>query len=617
MTQTLPGSPLHQEGCSGERKKDEEPRGRSRACAQDEQVSSTGVWKGECDMNLASNSGTASASSSAAAEIYGERRPWNLTVSQPPVANSSSSSSRALPMAPVSSCPANTVIGFETDSMIQLRRNDFNRGGTSGPSLLSSPGPALPVREATTLNDRQILGASPLTSLLRDSMMSEELVNFAQSSQRLVDVEVKCLLNCSFLDERYNAAVDAALQPGQGRSGGTNQPTSKGMAHDPPRRLLFDAEPIRGKVAALTLPDEEENNGEQREDGCQARRASLTVPIPTSLSPSSPSTSTSSSPESSYSFGSTMSLILSPLSPHRLRFRQGCYGPVDPSSSPSPSGQPPFALQASRSRPYDAQSIPLVDTMMDFSSTPASRAFGQHASTSPLTRGAFLHRRSLDRLSPDRPVGSFEECVFAGRMAMCGLNVPHVDGFTALLAVCGKGSSPVKKKLAFTAYYMAAEQEGRAPPYFASIAVDGSIGQKAEAERSERVPTSRYRVPFMGQIQLVLSNPEGTPVHTFCAKYDFRHLMPKTKTFLRQRVLAQPKSGPEGSGCALQGELRQGQLRYAMHMKFACLPHKSKKDGQDPSPGRLYLYGEVRVIFAQQKPDTSSEILVYDTILPN
>ena len=58
-----------------------------------------------------------------------------------------------------------------------------------------------------------------------------------------------------------------------------------------------------------------------------------------------------------------------------------------------------------------------------------------------------------------------------------------------------------------------------------------------------------------------------------------------------------------------------------MHMQFACLPHKNKNvqslGGQVPDPGRLYLYGVVRVIFAQQKPDTLSENLMYETMFPN
>eukprot|EP00959_Pyramimonas_sp_CCMP1952_P371447 7778242-Pyramimonas_sp.AAC.1 len=310
----------------------------------------------------------------------------------------------------------------------------------------------------------------------------EQLNLFNKSPQRLEDVEVRDLMNCSFLDERYNAAVTAVIHNGPGRSGEVNQPANEGKGKCFLSRELSDVEPVCNKVAALALPDEEEFNREQSREGWQPRMSS-SVPIPLVLSPSSPSTSTSSSPESTASYGSTMSLIPSPLSPHRLRFRQSCNGGFDPSSTP-PSAPQPLPLQFSRYRPNDVHAVTLNESMLDFSSTPALRAFGQtSASTSPYSRGALscerrsLDRKPTDRKSLDRAVGSFEECVFAGRLALCGMKVPHVDGFTALLAVCGKGSSPMKKKLAFTAYYLPAEKEGRAPPYFASIAVDGNIGQ--------------------------------------------------------------------------------------------------------------------------------------------
>eukprot|EP00959_Pyramimonas_sp_CCMP1952_P297880 6231301-Pyramimonas_sp.AAC.1 len=64
-------------------------------------------------------------------------------VSQP-VASSSSWTASAISMAPVSSWPANTVIGFDTDSATQLQRgHEAGRVETSGSSPLSPlSGPA-------------------------------------------------------------------------------------------------------------------------------------------------------------------------------------------------------------------------------------------------------------------------------------------------------------------------------------------------------------------------------------------------------------------------------------------------------------------------------------------
>ena len=88
------------------------------------------------------------------------------------------------------------------------------------------------------------------------------------------------------------------------------------------------------------------------------------------------------------------------------------------------------------------------------------------------------------------------------------------------------------------------------------------------------------------QLLLVLSNPEGTPIHTFCAKYDLRHLSPNSKTMLRQRVTAAPKPPPPTDGPV---ECDAPQLPRSQVCVFASLsptpvdPFHPSKDVAAPS----------------------------------
>ena len=88
----------------------------------------------------------------------------------------------------------------------------------------------------------------------------------------------------------------------------------------------------------------------------------------------------------------------------------------------------------------------------------------------------------------------------------------------AVLAVSGVGATcgcPAKKRLSFVAEYLPAEREGRAPPYFAAIPLRPSrAGGGVEASAEAAAGQARFRVPSRGQLLLVLSNPEGTPIHT-------------------------------------------------------------------------------------------------------
>jgi len=130
------------------------------------------------------------------------------------------------------------------------------------------------------------------------------------------------------------------------------------------------------------------------------------------------------------------------------------------------------------------------------------------------------------------------------------------------------------------------------------------LRQKVDRRRQRHLedPRGGYRIPSKGQLQVILKSPSKTAVKLFLIPYDVSEIKPGQKTFIRQRSYTINPS-IDGKSDSLSNLVTSPKerpvLRYLIHINICC----TSKD-------RIFLYKDIRVVFANRVPDGHEKLRI-------